>query len=60
MSITIHTQAFGESFLQPDIQLFRLNLIALESLNEKYLLYRKALFRTELHERFMSVLLQVS
>jgi len=34
-------QAFGESFLQPDISIFRQNLHALESLNSLHHLYSK-------------------
>jgi len=34
-------QVFGESFLQPDIALFRQNLHALESLNSMHQLYSK-------------------
>jgi len=35
-------QAFGQSFLQPDISIFKQNLEALESLNAKWKLYHKA------------------
>lgn len=34
-------QAFGQSFMQPDITIFKHNLEALESLNSKYKLYHK-------------------
>ena len=34
-------QAFGQSFLQPDIALFKMNLEALENLNAKWKLYQK-------------------
>lgn len=34
-------QAFGQSFLQTDITIFKQNLLALESLNSKYKLYHK-------------------
>ena len=34
-------QAYGQSFLQPDIAVFRQNLEALEHLNKKWKLYRK-------------------
>jgi hypothetical protein len=34
-------QAFGQSFLQPDIAIFKQNLEALESLNSKWKLYQK-------------------
>lgn len=34
-------QAFGQSFLQPDITVFKQNLEALENLNSKCKLYQK-------------------
>ncbi len=34
-------QAFGQSFLQPDISIFKQNLETLESLNSKWKLYHK-------------------
>ena len=34
-------QAFGQSFLQPDINIFRKNLQTMEELNEKCKLYSK-------------------
>lgn len=34
-------QAFGQSFLLPDIAVFRHNLQALETLNDKWKLYKK-------------------
>ena len=34
-------QAFGQSFLQPDIAIFKQNLEALDSLNTKWKLYQK-------------------
>ncbi|MCL4125791.1 UNVERIFIED_CONTAM: hypothetical protein GTU68_065757 [Idotea baltica] len=34
-------QAFGQSFMQTDITIFKQNLSALESLNSKYKLYHK-------------------
>lgn len=34
-------QAYGQSFLQPDINLFRQNLEGLEALNRKWRLYHK-------------------
>uniref|UniRef100_A0A8C5QFR1 Exportin 6 n=1 Tax=Leptobrachium leishanense TaxID=445787 RepID=A0A8C5QFR1_9ANUR len=52
-------QAFGQSFLQPDIHLFRQNLSYLETLNSKHKLYHKKLFRAEMLPQFVSVLLQV-
>jgi hypothetical protein len=36
-------QAFGQSFLQPDIAIFKQNLEALESLNSKWKLYQKVI-----------------
>jgi hypothetical protein len=33
--------AFGQSFLQPDIAIFKQNLEALETLNSKWKLYQK-------------------
>lgn len=37
-------QAFGQSFLQPDIHLFKQNLFYLETLNTKQKLYHKVRF----------------
>lgn len=51
-------QAYGQSFLQPDINVFRQNLQALESLNTKWRLYHKGLFRTGMLPQFIHVLLQ--
>lgn len=34
-------QAYGQSFMESDINLFRMNLTALESLNHKYKLYHR-------------------
>lgn len=33
--------AFGQSFMQPDIMVFKQNLAALEQLNDKWKLYHK-------------------
>lgn len=52
-------QAFGQSFLQPDIHLFRQNLFYLETLNTKQKLYHKKIFRTTMLFQFVNVLLQV-
>ena len=52
-------QAFGQSFLQPDIMVFKQNLAALEQLNEKWKLYHKPAFVESLIEHFLTVLLQV-
>ncbi|XP_071494224.1 exportin-6-like [Diadema antillarum] len=51
-------QAFGQSFLQPDISVFRQNLEALEILNAKLKLYQKKIFKTLMLSPFMNVLLQ--
>lgn len=51
-------QAYGQSFLQPDINLFRQNLEGLEALNLKWRLYHKALFRSGMLPQFVHVLLQ--
>ncbi len=34
-------QSFGHSFLQPDITVFKLNLVSIEALNSKHKLYSK-------------------
>uniref|UniRef100_UPI00398EC4A9 exportin-6 isoform X2 n=1 Tax=Pristiophorus japonicus TaxID=55135 RepID=UPI00398EC4A9 len=52
-------QAFGQSFLQPDIQIFKQNLFYLETLNTKHKLYHKKIFRTTMLFQFINVLLQV-
>ncbi|XP_068003434.1 exportin-6 isoform X4 [Melanerpes formicivorus] len=52
-------QAFGQSFLQPDIHLFKQNLFYLETLNTKQKLYHKKIFRTTMLFQFINVLLQV-
>ncbi|XP_066546307.1 exportin-6 [Amia ocellicauda] len=52
-------QAFGQSFLQPDIHIFKQNLSYLEALNSKHKLYHKKLFRTTMLFHFINVLLQV-
>lgn len=51
-------QAYGQSFLQPDINVFRQNLNALEALNQKWKLYHKAPFRDGMLPQFVQVLLQ--
>ncbi|OWK49693.1 Exportin-6 [Lonchura striata] len=53
------SQAFGQSFLQPDIHLFKQNLFYLETLNTKQKLYHKKIFRTTMLFQFVNVLLQV-
>uniref|UniRef100_A0A5F9CS31 Exportin-6 n=1 Tax=Oryctolagus cuniculus TaxID=9986 RepID=A0A5F9CS31_RABIT len=55
----IIAEAFGQSFLQPDIHLFKQNLFYLETLNAKQKLYHKKIFRTTMLFQFVNVLLQV-
>ena len=52
-------QAFGQSFLQPDISVFKQNLAALEDINAKWKLYHKTVFTQQLIVQFLTVLLQV-
>lgn len=52
-------QAYGQSFLQPDITIFRQNLQSLENLNFKSQLYTKSIFRETMLWQFLTVLLQV-
>ncbi|XP_077590273.1 exportin-6 [Stigmatopora nigra] len=52
-------QAFGQSFLQSDIHIFKQNISYLESLNSKHKLYHRKLFRTSMLFHFINVLLQV-
>ncbi|XP_068613529.1 exportin-6-like [Brachionichthys hirsutus] len=56
---TAAMQAFGQSFLQPDIHIFKQNLSYLELLNGKHKLYHRKLFRTSMLFHFINVLLQV-
>ncbi|KAJ8284173.1 hypothetical protein COCON_G00030230 [Conger conger] len=56
---TAAMQAFGQSFLQPDIHIFKQNLFYLESLNSKHKLYHKKLFCSTMLFHFINVLLQV-
>ncbi|XP_064178394.1 exportin-6-like [Anguilla rostrata] len=56
---TAAMQAFGQSFLQPDIHIFKQNLFYLESLNSKHKLYHKKLFCTSMLFHFLNVLLLV-
>ncbi|KAJ8364159.1 hypothetical protein SKAU_G00129900 [Synaphobranchus kaupii] len=56
---TAAMQAFGQSFLQPDIHIFKQNLSYLESLNSKHKLYHKKLFCTSMLFHFINVLLLV-
>ncbi|KAI0218442.1 Exportin-6-A [Lamellibrachia satsuma] len=52
-------QAFGQSFLQPDIAIFRQTLQTLQDLNSKWKLYHKGIFRETMLYQFLTVLLQV-
>lgn len=52
-------QSYGQSFLQPDIGVFRQNLESLEQLNAKWKLYRKPLFHSGMLFQFLNVLHQV-
>ncbi|GBP60030.1 Exportin-6 [Eumeta japonica] len=49
--------AVGRALLEPDIELFRLNLKTLDTLNTKWKLYHKVIFRSEFLAQFLSVLL---
>ncbi|XP_057374347.1 exportin-6-like [Daphnia carinata] len=51
--------SFGQSFLLPDITIFKQNLEALESLQSKWKLYHKAVFRDGIASQFISTLLNV-
>ncbi|XP_076324683.1 LOW QUALITY PROTEIN: exportin-6-like [Tachypleus tridentatus] len=51
--------AYGQSFLHSDINIFRQNLEALENLHSKWKLYSTGLFRSEMLNQFLNVLLQV-
>ncbi|XP_015917777.1 exportin-6 isoform X2 [Parasteatoda tepidariorum] len=51
-------EAYGQSFLQPDINLFKQNLISLETLNNKWKLYYKGYFKSIMLFQFISVFLQ--
>ncbi|CAL1529210.1 unnamed protein product [Lymnaea stagnalis] len=52
-------QAYGQSFLQTDISIFRQNLESLEALNFKWKLYNKKIFSEVMSHQFLKVLLQV-
>ncbi|KAF5293825.1 hypothetical protein FQA39_LY03310 [Lamprigera yunnana] len=49
-------QVFGQALLQPDINVFRTSLLALEDLHSKWKLYQKMLFRQQLLNQFLTVL----
>lgn len=51
-------QAFGQSFLQPDITVFKQNIEALENLNSKCKLYQKRIFKDSMLLQFVNVFLQ--
>lgn len=51
-------QAFGQSFLQPDIHLFKQNLFYLETLNTKQKLYHKVSASLSQKESFIQVFLR--
>ncbi|XP_071106408.1 exportin-6-like [Haliotis cracherodii] len=52
-------QSYGQSFLQPDIAIFKQNLESLESLNSKWKLYHKKIFMEMMLCQFLNVLIQV-
>ncbi|KAF6207217.1 hypothetical protein GE061_018457, partial [Apolygus lucorum] len=49
--------AFGQSLTQPDISIFSQNLQALESINHKWKLYHKEMFRVQFLALLLTVLL---
>ncbi|KRT81677.1 hypothetical protein AMK59_5852, partial [Oryctes borbonicus] len=51
-------RVFGESLLQPDINIFKTSLSSLEDLNNKWKLYFKVLFQDQLLSQFLAVLIQ--
>ncbi|KAJ8245789.1 hypothetical protein GJAV_G00260340 [Gymnothorax javanicus] len=56
---TAAMQAFGQSFLQSDIHIFKQNLFYLESLNSKHKLYHRKPFCSSMLFHFINVLLMV-
>ena len=50
---------FGESFLKADIYVFKTNLETLESLNNRFKLYHKSIFGSQLLKPFIIMFLQV-
>ncbi|XP_053382051.1 exportin-6-like [Mercenaria mercenaria] len=52
-------QAYGQSFLQTDIAVFKQNLESLEKLHSKWKLFKKPIFYNGMQSQFMNVLLQV-
>ncbi|GIX90391.1 exportin-6 [Caerostris extrusa] len=51
-------EAYGQSFLQPDIVLFKQNLFSLETLNNKWKLFYKGYFKSVMLFHFLSLLLK--
>lgn len=51
-------EAYGQSFLQPDINLYKQNLLSLETLNSKWKLYHKGYFKNVMLYQFLNVLFQ--
>ena len=51
-------KAYGQSFLQTDISVFRQNVAALEQLNHKWRLYSKQVFKESFLADFLSVFLR--
>ncbi|XP_065579711.1 exportin-6-like isoform X1 [Artemia franciscana] len=51
--------AFGQAFLQSDVQVFKDSLEALLMLNSKCNLFHKEVFLTRMRSQFMTVLLQI-
>ncbi|XP_046438149.1 exportin-6-like [Daphnia pulex] len=51
--------SYGQSFLMPDITIFKQNLEALDNLQSKWKLYHKSVFRDGIASQFISTLLNV-
>ena len=49
---------YGESFCQPDLNLFKQNLLALENLNFRLKLYHKSTFKKNLLRQFLCLFMQ--
>lgn len=52
-------EAFGQALLQPDVNIFRQSLQSLEQLNARCRLYQRAIFKSNLLERFLAALFTV-
>uniref|UniRef100_A0AAU8KYK8 Exportin-6 n=1 Tax=Halisarca dujardinii TaxID=2583056 RepID=A0AAU8KYK8_HALDU len=52
-------QIYLQSFMQPEIELFRENLTALQELNRRHSLFSKTIFKTDMLPLFVHVLLEV-